>query len=169
MSDPIDFGALYRRYAEDVRRFALFLSGEPAVADDIVSETFVRVWGARERVDLATVRAYLLAIARNVYLHDLRRARSREAGTADLGIERTGDDPEHRRVRRRELETVLGELQRLPEPERTAVLLRAQEVSYEEIAATLGISPGAARVKVHRARLRLAAARDSQKTEKEIP
>jgi RNA polymerase sigma-70 factor, ECF subfamily len=59
-----------------------------------------------------------------------------------------------------ELQFVLATLQTLPEVDRAAVLLRAEEgMSYTEIAAALGISPIAARVKVHRARLKLAAAR----------
>ena len=63
-----DFAGVYRRHAADVFRYALFLCGDRTRAEDIVSETFVRVWGARERVELTTVRAYLLAIARNVFL-----------------------------------------------------------------------------------------------------
>ena len=54
---------------------------------------------------------------------------------------------------------MLAALQTLPEIDRAAVLLRAEEgMSYEEVAAALGISPVAARVKVHRARLKLAEA-----------
>lgn len=43
----IDFSELYRTYAGDVHRFVLFLSGDPALADDILSETFIRLWHAR--------------------------------------------------------------------------------------------------------------------------
>ena len=39
-----DFERLYEAYARDVYRFALYLSGSPAQAEDIASETFVRVW-----------------------------------------------------------------------------------------------------------------------------
>ena len=45
------FQALYGAHARDVHRFALFLSGDAALADDIVSETFVRLWHARARVE----------------------------------------------------------------------------------------------------------------------
>ena len=52
---------------------------------------------------------------------------------------------------------MLAALARLPEIDRAAVLMRADEgVPYEEIAAALGISTVAAKVKVHRARLKLA-------------
>jgi RNA polymerase sigma-70 factor (ECF subfamily) len=69
-------------------------------------------------------------------------------------------DPERRTQAHLELKAVLAALQTLPEIERAAVLLRAEEgMSYDEIAAALEISPVAARVKVHRARLKLAAIR----------
>jgi hypothetical protein len=38
----IDVTSLYERYAPDVRRFALFLCGDPVMADEITSDTFVR-------------------------------------------------------------------------------------------------------------------------------
>ena len=71
----VDFSELYRTHAGDVHRFALFLSGDPALADDIVSETFIRLWHARRRVDLTTVKGYLLAIARNLFIAEWRHAR----------------------------------------------------------------------------------------------
>ena len=58
----------------DVYRFALYLSGDPSLADDITSETFIRVWSSPEPVRLATVKAYLLTIARNLYLMERRRS-----------------------------------------------------------------------------------------------
>ena len=57
---------------------------------------------------------------------------------------------------RGELQVVLTELQALPEADRAAILLRAEEgLSYDEIGALLGLTPIAARVKVHRARTKL--------------
>src|SRR5512144_1068286 len=73
----VDFAALYREHAAHVHRFALYLSGDPALADDLVSEAFVRVWTARERVDLTTVRGFLFAIVRNLFLQHLRHERRR--------------------------------------------------------------------------------------------
>jgi RNA polymerase sigma factor (sigma-70 family) len=76
----IDVAELYRTYSADVHRFALYLSGEPAMAEDLVSETFARLWHARARVDLSTVKAYLFTIARNLYLQELRSGRSPNRG-----------------------------------------------------------------------------------------
>ena len=153
----IDFSELYRTHAGDVHRFALFLSGDPALADDILSETFIRLWHARGRVDLTTVKGYLLAIARNLFLADRRHAR--RMTTLDERVRDTRPGPDRRAQSHIELQAVLAALQTLPEIDRAAVLLRAEEgMPYEEVAAALKISPVAARVKVHRARLKLAEA-----------
>lgn len=152
-----DFAGLYRRHAADVFRFAFYLSGDRATAEDVVSETFVRVWGARDRVELATVRGYLLAIARNVYLQGLRRRR-REAPLDEAHTQaHAAPTPEASHEVTDELQRALAALATLPESDRTALLLRLDEgLGYDEIAAILGTTPIAARVRVHRARARLA-------------
>ena len=69
----MDFSSLYRRYAPDVHRFALFLSGNAALAEDLTAETFVRALVAQDTLRVDTVKAYLMAIARNLYIDTLRR------------------------------------------------------------------------------------------------
>jgi RNA polymerase sigma-70 factor, ECF subfamily len=154
----IDFSRLYQAYALDVHRFALMLSGDPGLADDIVSETFIRLWSARARVDLTTVKGYLLTIARNLFLHERRHLRRLAA--LDDSRPAAEPAPDARLSAQQELSSVLTALQTLPEVDRAAVLMRAgEDMSYEEIAAALRISLAAAKVKVHRARLKLAEAR----------
>ena len=152
-----DFARLYREHAADVHRFAVYLSGDPSLADDLVSEAFVRVWTARERVELTTVRGYLFAIVRNLLLQHLRHERRRVPLDEHIADDRA--DPERRASGQDRLLRVLEALHDLPEIDRAAVLMRANgELPYQEIAAALRISLTAAKVKVHRARLRLAEA-----------
>jgi RNA polymerase sigma-70 factor, ECF subfamily len=151
----VDFGALYLAHARDLRKFALYLSGDAAAADDLVSEAFVRAWTVRERVEMATVRGYLFTIVRNLFLKQRRRERRQVSLDERLADGRPG--PDERAGDQRDLRLVLAALARLSEIDRAAVLMRADAgVPYEEIAAALGISTVAAKVKVHRARLRLA-------------
>ena len=151
----MDFDTLYRRYARDVYRFALYLSGRPDEADDITAETFVRAWTSRQPIRVGTVKAYLFMIARNLYRAGLRD-RGRTAPLEDsMRDPRPG--PETSAADRIALESVLARMQALPEIDRTVLLMRAHDdLSYEEIAAAVGISVAAAKVKVHRARARLA-------------
>ena len=104
------FSELYQAHARDVFRFALFLSGDPDLAEDIVSETYIRLWHARARVDLSTVKAYLLAIARNLFLEQKRRAVRRTDLHDEHADARPG--PETAAASRSELQAVLVELQK---------------------------------------------------------
>jgi DNA-directed RNA polymerase specialized sigma24 family protein len=74
--DATDFGSIYQRYAPDVLRFTLYLCGNRADAEDILSETFIRAWTSPAGIRVGTVKAYLLMIARNLHL-DRMRAGSR--------------------------------------------------------------------------------------------
>jgi RNA polymerase sigma-70 factor, ECF subfamily len=155
MPDLIDLEELYRAHARDLYRFALFLSGRHDQAEDLVSETFIRLWNARCRVDLATVRGYLFTIARNLHLQQQRQLR--RGAELDPQVPDREPGPEQQAGARDELRAVLASLQTLPEIDRAALLMRANdELSYAEIASALGIPEVSARVKVHRARLALA-------------
>ena len=149
-----DIENLYECYAADVRRFALYLCGDAAMADEITSDTFMRAWMAAERIRQPTVKSYLFTIARNAYTDLLRRA----ARHAQLD-ERMPDariSAQTQMELSAEVRSVLAALQQLPEMDRTVLLMRTlDEMPYEEIAETLGISVVTATVKVHRARLKL--------------
>lgn len=148
-----DFSALYERYAQDVLRFAIYLSGNRADAEEIANETFVRAWVAPGAIRVETVKAYLLSIARRLYIERYRR-QSRQ-GEMPAEVRDTAPDPESAAASRRELDAVMKALHAMPEIDRAAVLMRAAAIPYDEIARTLEISPAAARVKVHRARMKL--------------
>lgn len=154
----LTFHELYERHAPDVYRFAYWMCGDPADAEDITSETFVRAWAAPTPIRTETVKAYLFAIARNLYLAHRNRAR-RQAPLDDL-VPDTAPTTEQLVEDRLALAEVKASIQALPETDRAALIMRVlYEMPYDEIARVLSLSVVAAKVKVHRARLRLAAAR----------
>ena len=70
-----EFQDIYQRYAQDVYRFALYLSGNQALAEDITSETFARLWASDEKmIRMLTIKSYLFAIARHLYVDSRRSA-----------------------------------------------------------------------------------------------
>jgi RNA polymerase sigma-70 factor (ECF subfamily) len=149
-----DIESLYERYAGEVRRFALYLSGDVVMADEITSDTFVRAWMVSDRIRQPTVKSYLFTIARNVYIDLLRRA------ARHTQLDETMPDArisvQTKMEQSAEVRAVLAALQELPEVDRAVLLMRAlDEIPYEEIAETLGIPVVTAKVKVHRARLKL--------------
>jgi RNA polymerase sigma-70 factor (ECF subfamily) len=79
-----DLEALYRQHAPAVLRFAQGLCGERAAAEDLVSETFVRVLTSAPRLETRTARAYLFAIAHNTFVNGLRRRRREQTLPEDV-------------------------------------------------------------------------------------
>jgi RNA polymerase sigma-70 factor, ECF subfamily len=151
----ITFHDLYTRYAPDVTRFAYWLCGNEQEAEDIAQETFVRAWTSSGTLRAPTLKAYLFTIARHIYLQQ----RKRESHQIDLSPELIDENPgpDALAETRAELDAVFGALKTFPEPDRSALILRAQDgLSYDEIARICGITVAAAKVKIHRARLKLA-------------
>ncbi|HEX2328130.1 MAG TPA: RNA polymerase sigma factor [Candidatus Angelobacter sp.] len=149
-----DFHSLYQTYAPQVHRFALFLCGDAMLADDITSETFVRAWTSRGKIRESTVKAYLFTIARNLYRDYLRRNRRLEE--LEDTMEDRGPSLQTQTEHKAELDAVMVALRQLPEVDRAALLMRAQEeMPYEEIAEALQVPLTTVKVKVHRARLKL--------------
>ncbi|HMU92857.1 MAG TPA: sigma-70 family RNA polymerase sigma factor [Anaerolineales bacterium] len=162
----VNFHELYKKYAQDVHRFAYWLCGNEQEAEDITSETFIRALTAAENIRAETVKGYLLTIARNLALKKLKQAKRITDLTTNLpaafeGLDRTVET-------RLSLQGVMQFLQSLPEVDRAALLMHIQEdLPYEEIARALGISVASARVKVHRMRIKLNEYR--MKTEESAP
>jgi RNA polymerase sigma-70 factor (ECF subfamily) len=152
----INFLDLYDLYANEVYRFALWLSGDRFEAEDITSETFVRVWVRFNTIRTETLKAYLFTIARNIYLKKRRNVNKQV--TINDTYPDPHPDPEQLIDSRLELLRIQNTIQNLPEIDRAAFALRVQhELPYAEIARILEISLTAAKVKVHRVRKKLLA------------
>jgi len=152
------FEELYRCYAEDVFRFSLYLSGNWALAQDLTSEVFVRAWSAAAPVQVATTKAYLFTIARNLYLDSLRR----EPPQAELHTSLRAT-PELSPEVREELRQTLDDLRQIAEGDRSALVMAVlEEMSHEEVARSLGVSVGAIKSRIFRARLRLSELRQQR-------
>lgn len=154
----INFHDLYQKYAQDVYRFAYWLCGDAQDAEDITSETFVRALTSADEIRTETVKGYLLTIARNLAFKRTKRTNRLTDLTSNLPALSNG--PEQTAEANLRLQGVMQFLQSLPETDRAALLMHTQDdFSYEEISNVLGISLAAAKVKVHRTRLKLNAYR----------
>ncbi|NQD36809.1 RNA polymerase sigma factor [Permianibacter sp. IMCC34836] len=148
------FHALYQRYAKDVYRFALALSGNRALAEDLTSETFLRAMSTTTEIRADTVKAYLFTITR--HLHFQQRKKGALMTPFDENEHSHNPVVDHDLSQQQQTEQLLQAIQQLPEHERVVLLLHAyDDMPYEEIATTLSISVAAAKVRVHRARFRL--------------
>jgi RNA polymerase sigma-70 factor (ECF subfamily) len=142
--DPAVLDGLLDQYWTPLVTYAATLLRSWDAAEDVVQETFVRIWERRESWSTAgSVRALLFQIARNLALDETRR-RDRHLTLLD------GESPMARRITTpadelegAELEAAYREaLANLPERRREVFLLSRQHgLSYREIADTMDISP----------------------------
>jgi RNA polymerase sigma-70 factor (ECF subfamily) len=158
------FAALYRRRRVDVYRFALHVSGSPAIADDVTQDVFIAVIHdvGRYRADRSGVVPWLLGIARNHVRRSLHRGwrvvplPDAEAGPPrQLAVE---PDPLAGIARRQHAATLRKAVLDLPVKFREAVVLcDLQELGYADAAVALGCPVGTVRSRLHRGRALLAA------------
>jgi RNA polymerase sigma factor (sigma-70 family) len=147
------FEEIDRRYRRPLDRFAAAIVGNRSedVTQDALSKALLALRGSEKEIEL---RPWLYRIVRNTALNDLRDAppAAAELGEAVAGGRSAALEAE----RREEISELMERLRALPEPQRAAIVMRELEgLSHEEIAAALGVSGGAARQAIYRARLAL--------------
>lgn len=147
---------LVRRHARALARFLAGAGATDADLDDVVQETFIRAFrsagGFRGQCKFRT---WLCTIGGNVLKDLARRARGAVVPLHD-DLVAAGGDPHEEAVAGESAGRLVAGLARLPRMQREVFLLRAQQgLEYDEIAAALGTTVGAARVHYHHAVKRL--------------
>lgn len=142
---------IYTQYRQDVYRYLCSLTRDAALAEDLLSETFLRaLTGLSGFRKGACVRTWLFSIARHVWIDGLRRKRHVLSGDELLAryVEEGGPGapPFETQVDARALAARAKELLQTRRPPAGEVLwLRAQGYSFAEIAQRCGVSESAAR------------------------
>lgn len=150
------FSHLYRDNARDLLGYALRRCADPDDAADVVAETFLVAWRRLPDVPLGgEARLWLYGTARRVLANQKRGARRRDRLTARLREQLREQLPVQRA---REASAIAEALAGLGEADRELLMLIGwEELAPAEAAKALGISPLAARTRLHRARRRLRA------------
>jgi RNA polymerase sigma factor (sigma-70 family) len=176
--DPAAFEAFYRQYVMLVTRFVARRVADPHAVADVTTEVFLAVVGSAHayRPALGRPEAWLYGIARNVIAGERRRAAHEMRVAGRMAGHRSLEDDDIARLEERIDAESPGRaaylaLARLPEDERAVLELVAIDgLPVKDAAAALGIRPGTARVRLHRARraaqqtLRVPAAHDFSPT-----
>ena len=159
-TDPHALEAFYREHVEAVQRFVARRVADVHVAADLTADVFVAVIEAAAgyRPDLGPPRAWLVGVARNVVaMHVRRGVREAHAVRRIEGRRLLDADSIQRSIERIDAERDARELWHalsdLDEGQRAVVELVALDgLTPAEAATVLGISSGAVRVRLHRAR-----------------
>ena len=154
LDDEAGVRAAYEAHGAEIYRFVLRGLGDPMAAQDVVQDTFLRAWRHADRfdADLASLRVWLFAIARNAMIDHARAAAVRpwqrsliDPSTAEAyGV--AVDDGTEQLI----LSWVVEEaLQRLSSEHRSAIVeTHLKERPYSEVAAEHGIPIGTLRSRV---------------------
>ncbi len=151
------------RVLPHLRAFARGLCGRPDFADDLVQETAIKAWVARERFTPGTnMRAWTFAILRNHFLSELRRNRHQADYDPDsaermLVMEADQEGPLHLS----DMEAALMKLS--PERREALLLVGAGGFTYEEAANISDCAIGTMKSRVARARDQLARLLDPER------
>ena len=159
IGDQLALRTLFARHRVPVYRFALRLVGDPALAEDIVSEVFFDVWRQASQFEArSAVSTWLLAIARFKALSTRRRRKEAELDDEMASsIEDPADDPEAVLHQTKSAERLRQALTRLS-PEHNAVidLVYYHGKSVSEVGDILGIPAATVKTRMFYARKRLA-------------
>jgi RNA polymerase sigma factor (sigma-70 family) len=144
------FETLVRRYRRQLLVYAGRLLGAEGRAEDALQQALLRAWIAlRDGAEVGEVRAWLYRIVHNSAVSMLRRARH---DCVELNEAVDAAAPEGGAESRLVVAELFAGLAALPEPQRQAILLTAGGSSHSEAAVTLGLTDGAVRGLVYRAR-----------------
>lgn len=140
-----DYNKLVEKHSDGLFRFLVKQIGSADIVEDIMQESFLRLWENRRRVDSSKAKSYLFTIAYNRMIDELRR---------DRYISLETDKKAKSNSRSIDLKELLDQaLSQLPHIQRSLVLLRDYEgYSYSEIGEILGISQEKVKVYLFRAR-----------------
>jgi RNA polymerase sigma-70 factor, ECF subfamily len=172
----------YNHYSAAIHSYAYRLLGNQEDADDVTQEAFIKVYYRLGQLrDAARLRPWLYRIATNLCMDHLRkRARTRKIFGLSVPLDTGSSDSEYTNgsevaqpgsttaidgVAERDL---IGRVLQRMAPKYAACLIlhSAQGLNYREIAAVLGITPGAAAVRLARARTMFGRYYDEQREEK---
>ena len=148
---------LVRRHARVLARFLAGAGVSDAELDDVVQETFIRAFRNVGRFrGQCRFRTWLLTIGGNVAKDAARRTKRARIVPLDDDLQASGGDPHEHTVADETAGRLADGLTRLSPMQRQVFLLRAQQgMEYDDIAAALETSSGAARVHYHHAVKRL--------------
>lgn len=168
------FGLLFERYGHAIYAYCFRRTADADRAADLMSVTFLEAWRRRHiALHGDKVRPWLFGVATNVLRNERRARRRYQAALGRLPPALDEEDFAEKATDKLEAERrmreALGLFRRLPRGERDVFALTAgQGLSTEDAAEALGISAGAARTRLSRARKRLVRLRSTERSANSI-
>jgi RNA polymerase sigma factor (sigma-70 family) len=165
--DDDAFQVIHERYRQRLFAYARqMLAGSRSDAEDAMQDVFLRAYGALRSDDRpVTLRAWLYKVAHNRCIDQLRRPMPAAVDLFDLTRGPSLQDPLEQAERREDLRRLVHDVRRLPEQQRSALLMRELDgLSYKEMSDALCVSVPAVKSLLVRARIGLVEAIEARDT-----
>ena len=158
MMNAEEFKQRFMPYHRMLYRVAFSLTGNVLDAEDLLQDTFMRMWQKREQLTSALVNeAYLIIMMRNLYM-DRARVKTLDTSISLESVNLPSDQnrPDDKAERRNEAFLMKELIEHLPQKEKDIIrMYLLEELSYEEMEACTGMKQGNLRQIVLRTRNKL--------------
>ncbi|MBC9795618.1 RNA polymerase sigma factor [Sinomicrobium weinanense] len=143
---------LYNSHAETLRNFIYYKCGDSYEAEDIVQESFIKLWKNCSKVPFEKARSFLYTVANNLFLNIVAHQKVVLRYAREKPDDTDRESPQFVLEEKEYMEKLQTAIANLSEAQRTAFLLhRIDGKKYAEIAEILGISVKAVEKRIHKA------------------
>ncbi len=159
LCDEVQFDAFYTAHAKALRNFLYYKFGDADQSDDVLQESFVRLWKNCAKVTMETAKGFLYKVAINLST-SLKRSEKVKLKYVEQAVQSGKDQesPEFKILEKEFLEKLTEAISTLPDKQREVFLMnRIEKKTYKEIAEISGVSVKAVEKSMHKALLKLRA------------
>lgn len=147
---PEVFEKIFSKYAKDLKRYIFFKTQDIDLAEDILQETFIKLWDNCNGVNFLKVKSYLYTVATNIFLNHVKHNKVKIAYQKSKVKHSTNESPEFIMLEKEFLEKIENAISELNPLQREVFLLnRIEKKKYKEIAIMLDISIKAVEKRMH--------------------
>ncbi|MDO5978873.1 RNA polymerase sigma factor [Flavivirga spongiicola] len=135
------YESIFNEHSETLRNFIYYKCGDIEQAEDIVQESFVKLWRNCAKVIFEKAKSYLYTVAKNIFLNEVAHKKVVLQHQVHLASDRTNETPEFLFEEREFMVKLEKAIADLPEKQREVFLLsRIDKKKYSEISDIVGIS-----------------------------
>ena len=146
------FESIYNTYIKDLRRFIFYKTQETDITEDIVQDTFIKLWDNCSKVTYEKVKSYLITVANNSFLNIKKHEKVVRKHQQTLTNPKTNESPEFVLLEKEFMEKLETTIAELPLKQKEVFLMnRIEKKTYKDIAEALNISVKAVEKRMHTA------------------
>jgi len=146
------FKKVFYDFAEQVRNFLYYKSGNLALSEDLTQDSFSKLWENCAQVQLEKVKSYLFTVANNLFINDINHQKVVLKFEQNTNLSHDNQSPEFLMEEVEFRQRLEEAIDALPEDQRVVFLMnRIDKKKYREIAENLEISIKAVEKRMHKA------------------